>query len=146
MYARYDAQPELGLNQRREGLVATAGYNLTSNWSVQGGLTFDLDRHLPSRDAFATAYASYTAGGSIGTAPVYRRPSPWTPIGSSLRIAYTDECTTFSVSYIHTPAAFNGGTREAGRLFLVQLDLRTLGQVSAKHDLSPPAAAEGVVR
>lgn len=50
------------------------------------------------------------------------------------------------MSYIHTPAAFNGGTREAGRLFLVQLDLRTLGQVSAKHDLSPPAAAEGVVR
>jgi LPS-assembly protein len=146
MYARYAAQPELGLNQRREGIVASAGYNLTSRWSINGGVTFDLDRYLPSRDAFASAYASYTAGGSIGTAPVYRRPSPWTPIGSSLRIAYSDECTTFSVSYIHTPAAFNGGTREAGRLFLVQLDLRTLGQVNAKHDLSPQGASEGVAR
>jgi LPS-assembly protein len=146
MYARYEAQPELGLNQRREGIVATAGYNLTSHWSVNGGVTFDLDRYLPYRQQFATAYANYTAGGSIGSAPVYRRPDIFTPIGSSLRIAYTDECATFSISYTHTPAAFNGGTREAGRLFLVQLDLRTLGQVNVKHDLSPATSAEGIAR
>jgi LPS-assembly protein len=143
-YARYGAQPDFGLLQRREGLVASGGYNLTSHWNIQGSLTFDLDRYLTSRNTFATAYANYLAAGAIGTAPVYQRSSSWSPIGSSLRVAYTDECTTFSVSYTHTPAAFASGTREAGKTFLVQLDLRTLGQVNVKQNFGQPSATEGL--
>ena len=55
-YARYDAQPELGFDHRREGVLAGATWNITPNWFVSGSALLDLDRYLHDRDAFIAEY------------------------------------------------------------------------------------------
>ncbi|HEY4721933.1 MAG TPA: LPS assembly protein LptD, partial [Anaerolineae bacterium] len=43
IYGNYAAQPALGFLTRREGVLGSAAYKLTSNWSVSGAMTYDLD-------------------------------------------------------------------------------------------------------
>ena len=43
IYGNYAAQPALGFLTRREGILGSATYKLTSNWSVSGAVTYDLD-------------------------------------------------------------------------------------------------------
>jgi LPS-assembly protein len=42
-YGNYDAQPELGFLRRREGMYGNMTFKLTPNWTVLGGLLYDLD-------------------------------------------------------------------------------------------------------
>lgn len=44
IYARYEAQPLIGFLDRREGVYQTAAYRFKKNWSVNGGIRYDLDR------------------------------------------------------------------------------------------------------
>jgi LPS-assembly protein len=44
IYARYDAQPLIGYLQRREGIYQTASYKFHDNWSITGGIRYDIDR------------------------------------------------------------------------------------------------------
>jgi LPS-assembly protein len=44
IYARYDAQPLIGIFERREGIYQTAALKLHDNWTVSGGARYDLDR------------------------------------------------------------------------------------------------------
>lgn len=43
IYARYEAQPLIGFLNRREGVYQTAAYKFRNNWSVNGGVRYDLD-------------------------------------------------------------------------------------------------------
>ena len=43
LYGNYDAQPEIGFLDRREGILGTAAYKVTQNWSLLGGARYDLD-------------------------------------------------------------------------------------------------------
>jgi LPS-assembly protein len=43
LYGRYDAQPQIGFLQQREGILSTASVKLTQNWIVNGGLRYDLN-------------------------------------------------------------------------------------------------------
>ncbi len=42
LYGNYDAQPELGFLQRREGILGTASFKVSQNWVVSGGARYDL--------------------------------------------------------------------------------------------------------
>ncbi len=42
LYGNYDAQPELGYLQRREGILGTASFKVAQNWVVSGGARYDL--------------------------------------------------------------------------------------------------------
>jgi LPS-assembly protein len=44
IYARYQEQPLIGYIDRREGIYQTAVFKLHENWSVFGGVRYDLDR------------------------------------------------------------------------------------------------------
>ncbi|MDO8534997.1 MAG: LPS-assembly protein LptD [Xanthobacteraceae bacterium] len=44
IYARYDAQPLIGYLERREGIYQMAAYKFHDNWSISGGIRYDLDR------------------------------------------------------------------------------------------------------
>jgi LPS-assembly protein len=44
IYARYDEQPLIGYINKREGIYQTAAFKLHENWSVFGGVRYDLDR------------------------------------------------------------------------------------------------------
>ena len=42
IYARYDAQPQIGYVEKREGIYQTAALKLHENWTVYGGARYDL--------------------------------------------------------------------------------------------------------
>jgi len=42
LYGNYDAQPELGYLQRREGILGTASFKVAQNWVVSGGARYDI--------------------------------------------------------------------------------------------------------
>lgn len=44
IYARYEEQPLIGYLNRREGIYQTAAFKLHENWSIFGGVRYDLDR------------------------------------------------------------------------------------------------------
>jgi LPS-assembly protein len=116
-YARYEEQPELGYPKRREGVLATARLNVTSNWYLTGSVLVDLDRYLDARQ--------------------YRRKDEIKPNSMSVGIGYIDECTTFSVSYSMTPREVSGtyGEKDRNQTVLLSLELRTLGQASLTQRL-----------
>jgi LPS-assembly protein len=43
LYGDYAAQPELGLLNRREGILGQARFKITGNWAVFGGANYDLE-------------------------------------------------------------------------------------------------------
>jgi LPS-assembly protein len=119
-YASIERQPELGYNYRREGISASAAYNLTPYWSLSGAALLDLSHYQADREAFITAFAKSP------TTAVYNRST----VGSlSLGATYRDECTTFSVSYSSGLKDFASGTAERAQTVLVRLELRTLGAI-----------------
>jgi LPS-assembly protein len=152
MYAKYNRQPELGYDHRREGVLTSATYNITPRWSIGTSFLFDLDRYLTSRDNFAAAYTNFLANQIAWPSihfdpPVYTRPSTLTPISTSLSLSYTDECTTFGITYSQSPReiALASGEKERVQTLLVRLELRTLGEANIRQNLGYSAAAsEGV--
>jgi LPS-assembly protein len=123
VYARYEAQPELGYDKRREGLVGSASYGVTTNWSVSGSVLLDLDKYLDTR-------RDYLATGLLAQ---YQTDSLKAVSGASLGVTYADECTTLSVSYAMSPRQLSNGTTESDKTLLVRLDLRTLGQTNIRQ-------------
>ena len=109
-YGRYAAQPLLGWNYRREGVLASASYKLTDSWSVSGSLTLDLSRHF------------YDVAGQ--TTPRIL------PTAYGLGIAYVDTCTTFKINFQSTLSApLFPAPPVRDETVLVELDLRTLGDI-----------------
>ncbi len=45
-YANYAAQRAIGFDLRRQGLSASARYDVTENYFLNGAVTFDMSRHL----------------------------------------------------------------------------------------------------
>ena len=119
-YGRYAAQPELGYIFAREGLLTNASYKLDKTWTVDGSILFDMSRHY------------YDQPGQ--TTPRLYAPS------YGLGLTYGDTCTTLKVRYSTTnsdPVYLNNIYVPPVRdqTFLVQLTLRTLGEVGGSFDV-----------
>jgi LPS-assembly protein len=114
-YARYEAQPELGYPNRREGVLASARVNITDAWYVSGSVLVDLDRYLDARQ--------------------FRRQDEIKPNSITLGLGYIDECTTFNIAYSMTPREVSGtaGEKDRNQTLLLSLELRTLGQASIRQ-------------
>ena len=130
-YARYAAQPEIGYDRRREGVLASATWNVTTNWFVTGSVLLDLDRYLLARDTFAAQYSvdPLTA--------VYKHENSAYVSSMSVGFGYIDECTTFSVNYSVAPRdiAVTSGEKDRNHTVMLRLELRTLGEVSFNQNL-----------
>lgn len=131
-YARYGAQPEIGYQNRREGILGAARLNLTDSWYLSGSVLVDLDRYLVARDQFVQDYLV-----NPQTA-VYRRPENLHVSSLSLGIGYIDECTTFSVNYTMKPrdVAVASGEKNRSQTLLFRLELRTLGAATIRQNLN----------
>lgn len=57
IYARYEAQPEIGFLTRRNGVFQTATYQFHDYWSLTGGIRYDLQR---GQIDFGTIGLTYT--------------------------------------------------------------------------------------
>jgi LPS-assembly protein len=115
-YGRYAAQPELGWIFPREGLLTNASYKLDKTWTVDGSVLFDMSRHYYDQPGQSTS-PFYTPNYAFG-------------------LTYGDSCTTLKVRYSTTtsdPVNLAGGVTPVPAIhdqtFLVQLTLRTLGEV-----------------
>jgi LPS-assembly protein len=140
VYARYSAQPEIGLDRRREGVIGSAKWDLTPNWFVTGSVLLDLDRYLQARDEYINAYIA-----SPNTA-VYNRQNSAYVSALTLGVGYIDECTTFTVSYSMSPRdiSVTSGEKNRNQTILFTLELRTLGQISGSQNIGTQASQEGV--
>ena len=113
-YGRYAAQPELGYIFAREGVQTSASYKLAKEWTVDGSVLIDMSRHYYDQVGQSTSRLY---------APSY-----------GFGLTYGDTCTTLKVRYSTTnsdPVYLNSVYQPAVRdqTFLVQLTLRTLGEV-----------------
>jgi LPS-assembly protein len=127
MYARYDAQPELGQLYRREALLGTAKFQFHENWHVSGNLLFDLDRYLLDRDLSLAYPATY---------PTYNK-NQFRLARIGLGIGYQDECTTFSFQYFRGLSDNLGATNQTAQIFMLRLELKHLGQVNFSQTTGP---------
>jgi LPS-assembly protein len=140
-YARYAAQPDIGFNRAREGLAASARWNVTPNWYVSGSILLDLDRYLLARETYVAQYAVNPA------TAVYNSQNKAYLAGMSVGLGYSDECTTFSVSYSVSPRdiAVTSGEKDKNQTVMLRLELRTLGEVGLNQRIGDTASsAEGV--
>ncbi len=146
VYARQDAQPDLGFVRRREGVALSGRVGLPNNWFVTGGVLIDLDRYLFDRDLTINSQITYAQQVALSvpnpTPPITKfNSSPFRPASFNLGFGYIDECTTFTVNYMRSTSDYVGATRSTNSTVLFRLELKHLGQVGFRQTLSgtPPS-------
>ncbi|MGE3244912.1 MAG: LPS-assembly protein LptD [Beijerinckiaceae bacterium] len=121
-YARYDAQPLIGFDQRREGLLAGARYKIDQNFSVNGNVIFDLSRHLYN-----------------GVNPALGRAPLFSVAGLGLGASYNDECTTLAVRFTSILESNGVGATVRNNTVLFSLQLRTVGDTRVRSNVGASA-------
>ncbi|HWG05442.1 MAG TPA: LPS assembly protein LptD, partial [Beijerinckiaceae bacterium] len=126
-YARYEAQPLIGYDVRREGISAASKLKLNQNYFVDGNVIFDMSRHLYDAELGGSAPLFFVAGLGLGA-------------------GYTDDCTTFSINYTSAYQANQNGVGPPVRnqTVLVQLELRTLGDTKVSSTLGNLKVQDGL--
>ena len=144
-YTRQSPQPELGFPFRRESLSPSIAYQITPNWSVEAGFNFDLSKNLPALYDYRVAMEQYQRNPTLAL-PVYRVQDEWLPQSTRFALTYTDECTTFSITYTRGPRPLAAalGQQERVQTFLVRLELRTLGELGYRYGSGPPDTLDGM--
>jgi len=56
LYGNYDAQPEIGILARRQGVLTSGSVKLTQNWSLSGGLRYDIEGERINQTNFGLGY------------------------------------------------------------------------------------------
>ncbi len=141
-YSRYEPQPNLGINRRREGLSLSSSIAVTQNWRLRAGVLFDLDKYKFDRERYRDALAAYQVS-PVGTPPIYPRTGLFQTASTSFGINYTDECTIFDIAYSQNYADRQSGATKDSRTVLFRLELRTLGEVALQQNLDS-ATGDGV--
>ena len=124
-YANYAQQQFIGFDKRRQGMSLGARYDVTSNYWVNGSVSFDMSRYLYN--------------GLTGSAPVLSIAS------MGLGAGYRDECTTFSINYtsVYQPNALTG-LPSRNQTILLSLQLRTLGEAKVGASLASVPVTDGI--
>jgi LPS-assembly protein len=139
LYARQEAQPDLGFVRRREGLSLSNVLRLPNNWYTTGSVVFDLDRYTYDRD-----YAEIIrASGNPTNIPLRYDRSPFRMTSYSLGIGYNDECTTFAVTYSRTQAENIGAARTTTNSVFFRLELKHLGQLNYRQAIGSTSTVDG---
>jgi len=120
IYGNYAAQPELGWDRRREGLMTVARVNVSTNWHVSGNVLFDLDRYLTDR-AIANANPA---------APLPYKNSPFRLASFGAGFGYMDECTLLTFNYSRSISESVGARDKNVQLFMLRLELKHLGEIN----------------
>ena len=126
-YARYEAQPLIGYDKRREGVSTSLHYNVTPNYFLSTNMIFDLSRHL---------YNDVPAiGGHAGL---------FSLAGIGLGAGYSDDCTILRVNYTSVYQEKSGIGPVRNQTILLQLQLRTLGETRFQSDVGYTKVQDGL--
>ena len=71
MYGDYDAQPDIGLLTRRQGISGNGTFKLTQNWSVNGSVLYDLEQERINSTSLGVGYIDDCFGMSLTYATNY---------------------------------------------------------------------------
>jgi LPS-assembly protein len=123
-YARYEAQPFLGYDKRREGIVASSTYTFDKNYFATGTVIFDLSRHL-NQTTNTTSPLFAVAGLGVGA-------------------GYRDECATLMVNFTSTYPQNSTAASTRNQTIILQLVLRTLGQAKVSSSIANLLGSDGV--
>ncbi|MGL4242397.1 MAG: LPS-assembly protein LptD [Beijerinckiaceae bacterium] len=138
LYARQDAQPELGFVRRREGIAIGGRMQLPNNWFVNGSVLLDLDRYLLDRDVVVNAQIA-------GNPNVFKyNSSPFRPASVGLGFGYIDECTTFTVNYLREIGDSLGAVRTTNSTVMFRLELKHLGQASYRYTANTSGPGDAI--
>ncbi len=138
LYARQEAQPDLGFVRRREGVSFSNTLKLPNSWYTTGSVNFDLDRYTYDRD-----YAELLRYYGNTTIPLKYDRSPFRMTSYSLGIGYIDECTTFAVTYSRALAENIGAARTTASTVFFRLELKHLGQLNYRQVTGSTATVDG---
>src|SRR5690606_19807677 len=134
VFARYEAQPNLGYPFRRTGLGPNASLKLTDNWSVKGSVLFDLDRGLEERYKYHAMLINTDSKSNTCAAA-----------NMSLGMTYQVDGVVLDVVYTSSMKDKSSGTKRSDSAIMVRLELRTLGEVSFSQDVSGGTSSDGIV-
>jgi LPS-assembly protein len=123
-YAHIEAQPDLGQFYRRDALNLYASYNFWNDWTVSGGITFDLSNHLVPTLVASTPPALHYSHGL------------YEPASTSLMLQYKNDCCTFKGQFVTGYSTTSFGYRTHEEVVLFTLELRTLGAISYSSDVT----------
>jgi LPS-assembly protein len=112
-YANYSSQPVIGYDVRREGLALFGRYQVSQNYFAQGNVTFDMSRQYYSPTLIGTSNPGAFFVAAVGAGG-----------------GYEDECTRLTLNYRSYFADLGNGRGTRNDTFVVQLQLRTLGDDS----------------
>lgn len=137
-YANYASQGAIGFDQRRQGLSASARYDVTKNYFVGGRVSFDMSRYLYN-PTVATLGATPLTGNIAGRAPVFSIAT------LGFNAGYSDECASLLIDYA---SGYNiepiTGQPARDQQIKVTLQLRTLGETKFGHQLGYIILHDGV--
>jgi LPS-assembly protein len=138
LYARQEAQPDLGFVRRREGLSFSNVLRLPNNWYTTGSVVLDLDRYTYDRD-----YADFLRSIPNNSVPLKYDRSPFRVTSYALGIGYNDECTTFAVTYSRSQAENIGAAKTTASTVFFRLELKHLGQLNYRQSTGATSTADG---
>ena len=141
LYARYEAQPELGYDKAREGVAATALYNITPRWFLNGSAAIDLDKYFQVKDSYSGLLSALLASGT-GSGTTTSAVEKFSSL--LIGVGYKDECTTFAISYGFSPQDVANGLSQQSHQVLVRLELRTLGELNFRPNFGTASGQDGI--
>jgi LPS-assembly protein len=89
LYGDYAAQPDLGLLNRREGILGLARFKLTSNWAVFGGANYDLESAKFSMGQIGVGYVDDCLILALNYSQSYAYSSSPTTINNTVMLQLT---------------------------------------------------------
>ncbi|MFI5011664.1 MAG: LPS-assembly protein LptD [Hyphomicrobiales bacterium] len=124
-YAHIAAQPDLGQFYRRNALNVGGSWNFWSDWTVSGGITYDLSNHLVP-----------TVLSNDPTVPLHYSHGLFEPSSTSLMLQYKNDCCTLKGQYVTGYSTSSYGGRVHDETVMFTLELRTLGAFSYSSDVT----------
>ncbi len=141
-YQRIAAQPDLGFNWRREGILTNTTLKLGDGWQISAGALIDMSSYLYNTDYAAAYNTPANLAGPPPLVPFVPNTNKFRPAALSLGLGYYDEGTSFSVTYVRNNndlAASNAKT--SSDTVLLRLEFKHLGDV--KYNYSNSNSASG---
>ena len=129
LYARYDAQPDIGYYKPREGFGAASKIKFNENFFVNGSIIVDMSRQF---------YSTINNNTQPRQAPLF------SVAGLGVGAGYTDECTTLAVTYTSILQENTLGVQQRNQTISLQLQLRTLGDARVRSGLGQTLIQDGL--